>query len=213
MKLYQYMKQLILVLIMICSVHMLNAQFGYGLTFSNDIYNRYTNPDEEALDVYDSNGSLLLNLGAGPKIWLGAPQFSFSLEAQAKIGLFGVALKDFKGMGNHAIPIIARFNFGGLSGLDKEGKFGWSIGGGIQYNKTELYYTTDTYEDQGIDRNYFRTFVGQVAYGFGLSGFAIQGVLRYGYDPDTKANSFNFGLQYDLNYPKLKQISNPESEL
>jgi len=76
-----------------------------------------------------------------------------------------------------------------------------------------LYYTSNEYSDRGIDRNYFRTYVAQVAYGFGLSGFAIQGVLRVGYDPDTKANSFNFGLQYDLNIPKLKQISSPESEL
>lgn len=213
MKLHQYMKQIFLVIALACSTYMLNAQFGYGLTFSNDIYNRYQNPEQQNIDVYEGNGSLLLNIGGGPKIWIGAPKFSFSLEAQAKIGLAGIALKDFKGMGNHSIPIIGRLNFGGLSGLDKEGKFGWSIGGGIQYNKTELYYTTDKFSDLGVDRNYFRTFVGQVAYGFGLSGFAIQAVLRYGYDPDTDANSFNFGLQYDLNIPNLRKISNPESEL
>jgi len=213
MKLQQYMKQVFIVMTLVCTTYMLKAQFGYGITFSNDIYNRYTNPEQKNIDVYEGNGSLLLNLGLGPKIWIGAPKFSFSLESQAKIGLLGLALKDFKGMGNHAVPVIGRFNFGGLSGLDKEGKFGWSIGGGIQFNKTELYYTADKYSDQGIDRNYFRTYVGQIAYGFGLSGFAIQGVLRVGYDPDTKANSFNFGLQYDLNFPKLRQISSPESEL
>jgi len=94
-----------------------------------------------------------------------------------------------------------------------EGKFGWSIGGGIQFNKTELFYLASDYEDRGIDRNYFRTYVAQVGYGFGISGFVIQGILRVGYDPDTKANSFNFGFQYDFNVPKLKKISNPESEL
>lgn len=212
MKLQQYMKQILLVIALASTTYALNAQFGYGLTFSNDIYNRYTNPEQD-IDVYEGNGSLLLNLGLGPKIWIGAPKFSFSLETQAKIGLLGLALKDFKGMGNHAIPIIGRFNFGGLTALDKEGKFGWSIGGGIQLNKTELYYTSNEYSDRGIDRNYFRTYVGQIAYGFGLSGFAIQGVLRVGYNPDTKANSFNLGLQYDLNFPKLRQISSPESEL
>ena len=207
------MKQVFLVIALACSTYVLNAQFGYGLTFSNDIYNRYTNPEQKDIDVYEGNGSLLLNFGLGPKIWIGAPKFSFSLETQAKIGMLGLALKDFKGMGNHSIPIIGRLNFGGLTALDKEGKFGWSIGGGIQLNKTELYYTTNEYSDRGIDRNYFRTYVGQIAYGFGLSGFAIQGVLRVGYNPDTKANSFNFGLQYDLNVPKLRQISSPESEL
>lgn len=207
------MKQVFLVIALACSTYVLNAQFGYGLTFSNDIYNRYTNPEQKDIDVYEGNGSLLLNFGLGPKIWIGAPKFSFSLETQAKIGMLGLALKDFKGIGNHSIPIIGRFNFGGLTALDKEGKFGWSIGGGIQLNKTELYYTSNEYTDRGIDRNYFKTFVGQIAYGFGLSGFAIQGVFRVGYNPDTKANSFNFGLQYDLNVPKLRQISSPESEL
>ena len=108
------MKQVFLVIALACSTYMLNAQFGYGLTFSNDIYNRYQNPEQEDIDVYEGNGSLLLNLGAGPKIWIGAPKFSFSLEAQAKIGLLGVGLKDFKGIGNHAIPIIGRLNFGGF---------------------------------------------------------------------------------------------------
>ena len=202
------MKQVFLVISFVCTTYMLNAQFGYGLTVSNDIYNWYQNPEsigpnDEPLDIHEGNGSLLLNLGVGPKIWIGAPKFSFSLETQAKIGL----------LGNHSIPVIGRLNFGGLSGLDKEGKFGWSIGGGIQWNKTELYNTLNDYTERGVDRNYFKTYVGQVGYGFGLSGFAIQGILRLGYNPDTKARSLNFGLQYDFNLPKLKKISNPESEL
>ncbi len=212
------MKQVFLVISFVCTTYMLNAQFGYGLTVSNDIYNWYQNPEsigpnDEPLDIHEGNGSLLLNLGVGPKIWIGAPKFSFSLETQAKIGLLGLAIKDYKGLGNHSIPVIGRLNFGGLSGLDKEGKFGWSIGGGIQWNKTELYNTLNDYTERGVDRNYFKTYVGQVGYGFGLSGFAIQGILRLGYNPDTKARSLNFGLQYDFNLPKLKKISNPESEL
>ncbi len=203
---------------MVCTTSMLNAQFGYGFTITNDIYNWYQNPvsigpNDQPLDIHEGNGSLLLNLGIGPKIWIGAPNFSFSLETQAKIGFLGLAVKDYKGLGNHAIPVIGRFNFGGLSGLDREGKFGWSIGGGLQWNKTEIYNTLNDYTERGVDRNYFRTYVGQVGYGFGLSGFTIHGVLRVGYDPDTKARSFNLALQYDFNIPNLKKISNPESEL
>jgi len=139
------MKQIFLVLALVCSASMLSAQFGYGLTLSNDVYNRYENPEDDNQDAYEGNGSLLLNMGVGPKIWFGAPRFSFSLETQAKIGLLGLALKDFKGLGNHSIPVIGRFNFGGLTALDKEGKFGWSIGGGIQFNKTELFYLASDY--------------------------------------------------------------------
>lgn len=207
------MRQIYLVLAFVCCSFMLQAQFGYGLSLTNDVYQRYENPENEDIDAYDAAGSLLLNFGIGPKIWFGAPRFSFSVESQAKIGLLGLALKDYKGMGTHSIPVIGSFNFGGASGLDREGKFGFSFGGGVQFNKTELYYTKDDFEDQGLDRNYFTTYVGQFGYGFGISGFVIQGILRVGYNPDTKANSFNLGFQYDFNIPKLKQISNPESEL
>ena len=110
------MKQVFLMTALICTTYILNAQFGYGFTVSNDIYSWYQNPEsigpnEELLDVHEGNGSLLLNLGMGPKIWIGAPKFSFSLEAQAKIGLFGLAVKDFKGLGNHSIPVVGRLNF------------------------------------------------------------------------------------------------------
>lgn len=189
------------------------AQFGIGLTASTDIYTRFDNPDEDNADQYGGAGSFLLNLGAGPKIWVGAPKFSFSVEAQAQIGLLGLALKDYKGMGTHSIPIIANLNFGGLTALDREGKFGWSFGGGIQYNKTEIYHLTDDAENAGVKRDYFTTYVGQIGYGFGLSGFAVKGILRLGYNPDTKANSLNLGVQYDFNIPKLKEISDPASEL
>jgi len=170
------------------------AQFGIGLTVSNDLYNRYQNPEDEI--AYEGSGSFLLNMGVGPKLWLGGEDFSISAEAQATIGLFGLALKDFKGLGNASFPLIARLNFGGLSGLNKEGKFGWSVGGGLQYNRTELYYVKGSFKDDG-----------------GVSGFTAAGVLRIGYDSETKANTFNFGLQYDFNIPKLKEIANPESAL
>lgn len=207
------MRVLAIVLCLFFGYIQAEAQFGIGLTASTDIYTRFDNPDEDNADQYGAAGSFLLNLGAGPKIWVGSPRFSFSLESQAQIGLLGLGLKDYKGLGTHSIPVIARLNFGGLTGMDREGKFGWSIGGGIQYNKTELYYLTKGAEDAGVRRDYFRTYVGQVAYGFGLSGFAVQGVLRVGYEPDTKASSINFGVQYDFNIPKLKEISDPASEL
>ncbi len=187
------------------------AQFGYGLTFSNDIYQRYSNPEDDI--AYGAAGSFMLNFGIGPKIWVGGSDVSFSLETQAQIGLLGLAFKDYKGLGMHSVPIIARINFKGLSGLDREGRIGWSLGGGIQYNKTELFYLANKYEDQGLDRNYFKTYVGQVALGFGMSGFVGQAVLRIGYNSETKASSLNLGIQFDFNIPKLKEITDPESDL
>ena len=115
------------------------SQFGIGLTASHDLYHYYQNPDDD-LDESTSAGSALLNLGLGPKIWMGNNDFSVSFEAQATIGFVGLSVRDYKGLGTTSFPIMAKFNFGGLSGLDKEGKFGWSLGAGIQYSKTELYY-------------------------------------------------------------------------
>ncbi|MFT6337984.1 MAG: hypothetical protein ACI86M_001699 [Saprospiraceae bacterium] len=188
------------------------SQFGYGLTASNDIYQYYQNPSDETGES-TSAGNALLNLGIGPKIWVGGEGFSISLEAQATIGLTSFSVKDYKGLGTTSFPIMAKFNFGGLSALDKEGKFGWSIGGGIQYSKTELYYLSNSFESKGGKRDLFKNYVGQVGYGFGMSGFSAHGFVRFGYDPDNKSKAFNIGIQYDFNLPKLKEISDPESEL
>jgi len=188
------------------------SQFGYGLTASNDIYHYYQNPSDDT-GKSTSAGNALLNLGLGPKIWVGGEDFSISLEAQATIGFTSFSVRDYKGLGSASFPIMAKFNFGGLSALDKEGKFGWSIGAGIQYSKTELYSLSNSFEAIGGTRSLFRNYVGQVGYGFGMSGFSAHGFVRYGYDPDNKSRAFSVGIQYDFNFPKLKEISDPESEL
>lgn len=187
-------------------------QFGYGFTASNDLYQWYKNPDKLPEDESNTAGSAILNLGLGPKLWVGTAKTSFSVESQAVLGILGYSAGAYKGLGMGAIPIIGRLNFKGLSTFDREGKTGFSIGGGIQFNKTEAYGVTDEYAST-VDRKFFRTYVGQVSYGFGISGFTLQGVVRYGYDPDSEARSLNVGLQYDFNRPMLKKITNPESEL
>jgi len=204
------MKSILCLLFSLMTLTSIYSQVGLGLTSGIDIYQRYSNADSIA---YGSAGSLLANVFVGPKIWVGGDKVSLSLEAQANIGLLGLAVKDYKGLGMVAFPIIGRLNFQGLSGLDKEGKMGFSIGGGIQYNKTELYYLSNSFEDRGVDRSFFRTYIVETAVGFGMSGFSGAVYLRYGYDPNSTANSFNLGLQFDFNIPKLKSITDPASEL
>jgi len=206
------MKSIFTAFIFSISLSIAYGQFGIGLTASHDLYHYYQNPDDE-LDESTSAGSALINLGIGPKIWMGGNDFSVSLEAQASIGLFGLSIRDYKGLGTTSFPIMAKFNFAGLSGLDKEGKFGWSIGAGIQYSKTELYYLKNSFEEKGGTRDLFKTYIGQVGYGFGMSGFTAHGFIRFGYHPDDGARTLNIGLQYDFNIPKLKEITDPESEL
>ena len=206
------MKSILTAFIFSISFSIAYGQFGIGLTASHDLYHYYQNPDD-SVDESTSAGSALLNLGLGPKIWMGGNDFSVSLEAQASIGFFGLSIRDYKGLGTTSFPIMAKFNFRGLSGLDKEGKFGWSIGAGIQYSKTELYYLENSFEEKGGTRGLFKTYIGQVGYGFGMSGFTAHGFLRFGYHSDDGSRTLNIGIQYDFNIPKLRQITDPESEL
>ncbi len=205
------MKKLVFFVILSFLISEAKAQVGIGLTASTDIYQRFSNPKDDI--SYRSAGNVLLNLGIGPKIWFGGEKVSLSLEGQASIALLGLSVGDYKGLGMASFPFLAKLNFNGLSGMDKEGKMGFSIGGGIQYSKTELYYLNGTAKDAGITRDYFRTYIAQVGYGFGMSGFGVAGYLRFGYNPDNDANVFVFGVQYDFNIPKLKEIANPESDL
>lgn len=187
------------------------SQVGFGMTGSTDLYQRYVNPDDGLASP--SSGSAMINFGAGPKIWFGGKGFSLSLEGQAVIGVFAFSVKDYKGLGSLAFPVMAKLNFGGLSGFDKESKMGFSLGGGLQYNRTEIFGLKDTYQKLGVTRDYFRTIVVQAGYGIGISGFIAQGFVRYGFSDDLGANSLNIGIQYDFNLPMLKKIADPASAL
>ncbi len=189
----------------------LQAQFGIGFVLNNDLYQRYSNPKDDIAGR--SSGSFLLNFAAGPKIWIGGNDFSVSVEATANLGVLGLDVDDYKGLGMLSIPLLVQFNFKGLSALDREGKTGFSIGGGIQFNRTELYYITPAMSEKGVTRNFYRTIVGEFGYGFGMSGFTIYPFVRLGYDVDLSANSFNLGIRYGFNLPKLRKISDPESDL
>ena len=206
------LKSFVVSLVLLTSAGFLQGQFGIGLTVTNDLYNRYGNPTDSI--AHGGNGSEILNLGLGPKIWYGGEKMSVSLESYANLGLLGLSIPDFKGIGNVSFPLIAKLNFRGLSGLNKEGKTGFSIGGGLQWNKTELFFLSNSFEDRGVTRDFYRTYVVQAGYGFGLTGFGVQFFTRYGWNPDFDGgNSLNIGFQFDFNILKLKQIDDPASQL
>jgi hypothetical protein len=203
------MKYTLLLLMSIFCLTTLQAQpFGIGLTVKNDLYQRYSNPKDEIAS--GSAGSFLLNFGLGPKFWVGGEDFSVSVEGSANIAPLALSTGDFKGLGAGAFPLMMKFNFQGLSGVNKEGKFGLSIGGGIQYSRTELFGLKNSFAEDGVERKLFKTYIGEIAYGFGMSGFAGYVFLRYGRESDTKANTFNFGLGYDINIPRFKELTDPE---
>jgi hypothetical protein len=186
-------------------------KFGVGYTLSSDIYHRYTNPPNNASTR--NAGSAILNFGGGPKFWLGTSKVSLSIEGQAVLGVLGYSTKENKGLGTLGVPIMAKLNFKGLSAYEREGKLGFSIGGGIQYSHTELYGVTDEFKIKGVKRSFFPTYIGQVGYGFGVNGFCMNGFARYGFHPDTDAKVWSIGIQWDFNKTSMKNISNPASSL
>lgn len=188
-----------------------SAQFGIGAVVTNDLYQHYTNPSDNISDP--THGNAILNLGAGPKIWIGVKNFSVAVDARANIGLTGFTTGENKGLGSLAIPIMGTLNFNGLSSMDRAGRQGFSIGGGIEYVKTELYGLKQEFVDLGVTRDFFQLYVIQVGYGYGVSGASAQGIVRYGFNPDTNAQSIHVGLQYDFNLIMMKKIDDPNSAL
>jgi hypothetical protein len=183
---------------------------GFGMTVINDWYSWIQNP---SADGGGNAGNALLNLGLGPKIWLGGQDVSVSVEAAAVLGFTTLDWNTYKGMGAAYFPIMAKLNFGGMTGLDKEGEFGWYLGFGTQYTRTELYGVRQSFEDTGGSRSLFDTYIAQVGYGFGMSGFAGSVFGKYGWNADTDARLISVGLQFDFNWPMIKKISSPESSL
>ncbi len=180
-----------------------SAQIGYGLTAKTELYSRYKNPPDNIASP--SAGSALLNIGIGPKLWFGGDGFAISPEAAVVFSPLALSTGDFKGLGAVSFPIIVKAQFAGLSNFNRDGKFGFSIGGGIQYTRTELFGLDGDLSEQGVERSYYKTYIIEADFGFGLSGFNLHGLVCYGFNTDLDANTISIGIGYDFNIPCLKE--------
>ena len=172
------------------------------------MYNRYANPSDDIASR--SAGSALLNVGFGPKLWIGSDDFAFSPEASFMFSPLALSTGNYKGLGAISFPILGKFEFLGNSNLNHDGKFGFSIGGGVQFSRTEMWYLKDSFEEDGVSRGMFRTYVIEADFGYGVSGFDLHLFVRYGWSNDTDANTLNIGLGYDFNVPKLRKATNSD---
>ncbi len=188
------------------------AQFGIGFTTGGDLYQHYTNPESPAdSGALRSAGNVLLNGSFGPKIWIGGDRFSLSIETQFNFGATGFDINEYKGMGMLAFPIMAHLNFKGNSGFGGKTKFrtGFSVGGGVQYNRTEFYGTTNKVPT--LERKLFPTYVGELQFGGGSGGVNLAFYTRYGvgYDFDTAeftgGKSLNIGISSSFNITALRK--------
>ncbi|MEK7255795.1 MAG: hypothetical protein AAB316_13680 [Bacteroidota bacterium] len=177
-----------------------NAQLrlGVGTTYGFDIYQRYTNP--KTLDETEerSSGCAMNSLFLGPVVWLGSEKFSVSFEASANWGALALDLQEYKGLGAFAFPLVGRLNFGGLSNLGESDGFGFSLGAGVQYSKTEFYGLTKQFKDN-TTRQFFRTIFLELAIGSGDEDSTGSFFVRYG-KGDNQAASLNIGAGVNLNF-------------
>lgn len=186
------------------------SQIGIGTVRGFDFYQRYKNPVDDI--AYPASGNAMLNLIYGPKVWIGGKKFSVSIEGHANIGLTSLALKNFKGMGAVSFPVIAKLNFKGLSGFNPGFSNGFSIGGGIQWSKTELYWLSKKYKDLGVTRDFYDVIFGQLEIGIGSFGSDGALYVRYGFNPDNKAKVLNVGMVFSTNSTFKKQMKKERAD-
>lgn len=195
-------------LLLMISSDLVSQNFAWGGTLKNELYTRYANPTDNI--AARSAGSALLNIGFGPKVWIGSGDFTFSPEASFMFSPLALSTGDYKGLGAMSFPILAKFEFLGNSNFNDDGKFGFSIGGGVQYSKTELWYLKGSFKEDGVSRQFFRTYIIEGDFGYGISGFNVHLFVRYGWANNSDANTLNIGIGYDFNIPKLKKETDPE---
>lgn len=198
----------IILMITLCVLglnHTMSGQFNAGIVTGYDLYQRYVNPKDGSGEDR-SAGSALSSMTLGPKIWVGAENFSVSVESYANLGYLSFNMEDYHGMGAFSLPIIAKLNFKGLSGLNVKKKFGYAIGGGIQYNRTEFFGLTKKAVAKGIKRSFYKTYVLEVSIGAGRRSKSGEFFIRLGLNPELDANSLNIGYNQAYSFVFFKEL-------
>ena len=198
------MKKIFLFLLFVFVTSVSIGQVGYGTVGGLDFYQRYENPVDDI--AYTGSGNALLNIVFGPRVWLGGKKLSFSLESQINLGLTSFAIKDYKGIGALGIPVIAKINYKGLSGFYPGFASGFSLGFGIQWSKTELFYLSKDYKDIGVNRKFEKTYVFQIDLGVGSFGKSGYLYTRYGINFENDATVLNVGIVVSINKSFAKGI-------
>jgi hypothetical protein len=169
---------------------------NYGL----DFYQHFTNPETAGDSTVLTCGNAITNVIIGPKIYIGFRNFSVSGEAQINWGITTLCLNEFKGVGALSLPLMGKLNFGGLSGInDDVGKFGVSIGGGVQYSMTEIYGITEEYRNKAV-RDMFKVYVGELQIGYLAESGVASFYVRYGIG-ENNASLFHIGYTVSYIFP------------
>lgn len=63
---------------------------------------------------------------------------SIGVQASANLAPLALDINEYKGLGAVAFPVMAKLNFGALSGFSSKLTGGY-LGGGLQWSRTELF--------------------------------------------------------------------------
>ncbi|TVR82187.1 MAG: hypothetical protein EA409_05470 [Saprospirales bacterium] len=187
---------LLCVLVLFPGIRELKAQIGFGVHFGNDLY-QYLSNDEDRSD-YSNTSTILLAPYVGPKLYVGNPNWSLSLQTAIGISPFSWDWSEYKGLGNLFLPSSIAANFGGLSGLtENQASWGFSVGIGYVLGMTDLYFRNEEIRGEGgqlIGAPFL-----QAALGFGAKGTSVSWYIRYGQNPNS-ARFFSTGIALDINF-------------
>ncbi|MFH0865883.1 MAG: hypothetical protein V1904_06790 [Bacteroidota bacterium] len=173
------------------------SQIRFSVNYGLDFYQHFTNPEVEGDTTLRTSGNAIANIIIGPKFYIGFRNFSVSGEAEVNWGITALCLKEFKGVGVLSFPLLAKLNFGGLSGLiENIGDFGVSIGGGVQYSMTEIYGLTSEFNNI-TKRDLFKVYVGEIQIGYRAESGVASFYVRYG---KGENNSSLFHIGYTVSY-------------
>ncbi len=184
------------------------AQFNIGLVSGYDLYQRYVNPDD-GTGADRSSGNALISSAFGLKTWVGTQKVSLSLEAYANLGVFAFNVEEYYGLGALSIPMLAKINFNGATGLNELEKFGYYFGGGYQINRTEFYGINEKGRERGIERPYYPTYVAELGFAVGNKSKVVEVFVRYGLNPLNPSTALHFGVNttYSLPYWKMPDFN------
>ena len=197
---------LVSIVLTVASLQVVHSQANIGFVTGGDLYQRYVNP-EDGTGFDRSAGSAILNSTLGLKTWLGSKKVALSIESYVNLGVLGLNVEEYYGLGTMHIPVMAKINFGGLTGLGDLKRFGYYIGGGWQINKTELFGLNDKAQDRGIQRPYYNTYVVEIGTGRGNKSKMTEFFVRFGLNPEMPSNSLSIGLNTSYSFPFMKMLS------
>ncbi|MBK6823716.1 MAG: hypothetical protein IPG87_12230 [Saprospiraceae bacterium] len=183
-----------------------NAQWSSSMVLGMDFYQQYKNPEHVSDQGSSrSSGAAILAIPFGIQVSYGKNNVSIALEAGANFAPLAIDVNEFKGFGAVSFPLMAKFNAGALTGISKNRLIGYSIGGGIQFNRTELFGLNEKFKE--IKRSIFPTYVGELGVGGGVGGFNLILFLRIGFN-QANAFSLNTGIVTKTNLFKSKTANN-----